>query len=271
MACTFEIIGLGCVVALILSIAAKAPYQTRLIIVMFGAGVSVLICLPFMLLRPRDYRNGLVPSWLFVQICKLMGITMEVRGTENVKSEHGSVVLMNHQSALDLCMLGHLWPVIGRATVVSKREILYIPFFGVGAWLWGTLFINRSRKTDSINSLQKEAIAIKELNCKILVFPEGTRNSKDTLLPFKKGSFHIALQSKCTIQPVVMSKYEFYDEKTNGFRPGHAIIQILPEISTDGYKKEDMDKLIEHCRSVMQEEFTRLTKERLALNAKKHS
>lgn len=212
-----------------------------------------------------------VPSWLFIQLCKFMGITMEVRGMENVKREHGSVVLMNHQSALDLCVLAYLWPVIGKPTVVAKKEILYMPFFGVGAWLWGTLYINRSRKTDSINSLQKEAVAIKERNCKILVFPEGTRNSKDTLLPFKKGSFHIALQSKCTIQPVVISKYTFFDEEKKAFRPGHALIQILPEISTDGYEKEDMEKLIDHCRTTMQQEYTKLTKEAISVASKKQS
>ncbi|EDW12356.1 1-acyl-sn-glycerol-3-phosphate acyltransferase alpha [Drosophila mojavensis] len=271
MACTCEVIGLACVVALILSVAAKAPYQMRMFIVMFGAGAIVLLCIPFMILRPRDYRNGLAPSWFFRKLCKLMGITMEVRGVENVRREHGSVVLMNHQSALDLCVLAYLWPVIGRPTVVAKKEILYMPFFGVGAWLWGTLYINRSRKSDSINSLQKEAIAIRERNCKILVFPEGTRNSKDSLLPFKKGSFHIALQSKCTIQPVVVSKYSFYDEEKKSFRPGHAIIQILPEISTEGYEKEDMDKLIELCRSTMQQEYTRLSKDQLAVNSKKQS
>lgn len=59
MSCTCEVIGLACVVALILSISAKASYQMRLIIVLFGAGFIVMMCMPFMILRPRDYRNGL--------------------------------------------------------------------------------------------------------------------------------------------------------------------------------------------------------------------
>lgn len=216
---------------------------------------------------------------------------MEVRGLENIRKENGSVVLMNHQSALDLCgmnwiyyflsnnvwiyyfyyiVLAYLWPVIGRATVVSKKEVLYLPFFGFGSWLWGTLFINRSRKSDSINTLQKESRAINERNCKLLLFPEGTRNSKETLLPFKKGSFHIALQSQCPIQPVVISKYWFLNGEKKIFRPGHAIIHILPEIPTAGSKKEDMDSIIEKTRNVMQSEYTKLSHEAKALNPKKH-
>lgn len=200
-----------------------------------------------------------------------MGITMEVRGLENVRKDHGSVVLMNHQSAVDLCVLAYLWPVIGRATVVSKKEVLYLPFFGIGAWLWGTLFINRSRKTDSINSLQKEAKAIQERNCKLLLFPEGTRNNKDTLLPFKKGSFHIALQGKSPIQPVVISKYTFLDDEKKTFRPGHALIHILPEVTTEKYGKEDIEQLIGECQSIMQTEYSKLSKEGQALSSKKQA
>ncbi|KAH8249019.1 hypothetical protein KR032_005167 [Drosophila birchii] len=271
MACTCEVIGLACVVALILSISAKAPYQMRMIFIFFGAGAIVLLCVPFMILRPRDYRNALVPSWCFRQLCRLMGITMEVRGLENVRKDHGAVVIMNHQSAVDLCVLAYLWPVIGRATVVSKKEVLYIPFFGIGAWLWGTLYINRSRKSDSINSLQKEAKAIQERNCKLLLFPEGTRNTKDTLLPFKKGSFHIALQSKSPIQPVVISKYSFMDDEKKTFRPGHALIHILPEVSTEKYGKDDIEQLIGECQSIMQTEYSKLSKEGQALSAKKQA
>ncbi|XP_037959663.1 putative 1-acyl-sn-glycerol-3-phosphate acyltransferase acl-2 [Teleopsis dalmanni] len=269
MGCVCEIFGLACIVALIMSFSSRAPYQLKMAAFLIGSGVIVLICIPFMFVRPRDYRNALVPAWCCRQLCRALGVTMEVRGLENVRKENGSVVLMNHQSALDLCVLAYLWPVIGRATVVSKKEILYIPFFGFGAWLWGTLFINRSRKSDSIVTLQKESKAINERNCKLLLFPEGTRNSKETLLPFKKGSFHIALQSQCPIQPVVISKYWFLNSEKKMFRPGHAIIHIMPEIFTKGSNTDDLDSLIEQSRSVMQAEYSKLSQEAKVLNFKK--
>ncbi|XP_073824202.1 1-Acylglycerol-3-phosphate O-acyltransferase 2 [Musca autumnalis] len=270
MACVCEMIGLACLVALFMSFSNKAPYQLKMAIFLIGNGIIVLMCIPFMIIRPRDYRNAFGPAWGCRQLCKALGVTMEIRGLENIRKGHGSVVLMNHQSALDLCVLAYLWPVIGRATVVSKKEVLYLPFFGIGSWLWGTLFINRSRKTDSINTLQKESKAINERNCKLLLFPEGTRNSKETLLPFKKGSFHIALQSQCPIQPVVISKYWFLNGEKKIFRPGHAIIHILPEIPTAGSKKEDMDTIIEKTHNIMQSEYTKLSQEAKALNTKKH-
>ncbi|XP_054742798.1 1-acyl-sn-glycerol-3-phosphate acyltransferase alpha [Anastrepha obliqua] len=261
MSCVSEVIGLACILALILSFSSKAPYQLKMAVFMIGSGAIVLICIPLMLFRPRDYRNAFIPAWGCRQLCKALGVTMMVQGLENIRVEHGAVVLINHQSFLDLCGLAYLWPIIGRATVVAKKEILFFPFFGLGAWLWGTLFINRSSKKDSINALQKESKAIQEHNCKLLFFPEGTRNMKDTLLPFKKGPFHIALQSQCPIQPVVISKYYFLNGENKTFRPGHAIIKILPEIHTAGFAPGDMDEIIKITRNTMDYEYKKLNQE----------
>lgn len=151
--------------------------------------------------------------------------------------------------------------MIGKGTVVSKKEVLYLPFFGFGAWLWGTLFINRSRKSDSINSLNKESRALKERQCKLMLFPEGTRNTKDTLLPFKKGSFHIAIGSQSPIQPVVISKYYFLNSEKKTFKSGRVIINILPEISTVNTTRENMSEIIDKTRQIMQTEFTKLSNE----------
>lgn len=267
MVCLCEMIGLVCFATLIFSFTSKAPYQVKMFIFLIGSGAAVLICLPFMIFRPKDYRNALVPAWLCRCLGRAIGVTMEVRGLENVRIEHGSIVLMNHQSGIDLVVLAYLWPVIGKATVVSKKEILYIPFFGIGAWLWGTLFINRSKRTDTIKSLNNESRAIKERNCKLLLFPEGTRNSTKNLLPFKKGSFHIAVQNQCPIQPVVISNYYFLNGDKKIFKSGHAIIHILPEIQTEQYNK-NVEDLIQNCQNIMQREYTKLSEETKLLDSK---
>jgi lysophosphatidate acyltransferase len=52
------------------------------------------------------------------------------------------------------------------------------------------------------------------------MFPEGTRNGSATLLPFKKGAFHVAIASQTPIQPVVVSRYNFLDESKKLFNSG---------------------------------------------------
>lgn len=118
-------------------------------------------------------------------------------------------------------VLACLWPIIGRATVVSKKELLYAFPFGTAAYLWGTLFIDRSNQRQAVNKLSQEANEIQQKAAKLLFFPEGTRHQGDRLLPFKKGAFHIAIQSQSAIQPVVVSKYWFLDSKRKWFGRGN--------------------------------------------------
>lgn len=55
----------------------------------------------------------------------------------------------------------------------------------------------------------------------LFVFPEGTRNISGRLLPFKKGAFHLAIQTHLPIQPVVVSCYNsFLDHKRFSLTPG---------------------------------------------------
>lgn len=173
---------------------------------------------------------------------------------------------MNHQSALDLVVLAYLWPIVGQATVVAKKEVLYMFPFGLASWLWGTLFIDRKNQNAAKSAINNESKAINEKQAKILFFPEGTRGNGDNLLPFKKGSFHVAIEAQGYIQPVVISKYHFLNSKAKIFNRGQNIIKILPEISCAGMTKEDMPQLMERVYNQMQAEYEILSDESLAIN-----
>jgi 1-acyl-sn-glycerol-3-phosphate acyltransferase len=55
---------------------------------------------------------------------------------------------------------------------------------------------------------------------RLCLYPEGTRNSSSTLLPFKKGAFHVAIASQAPIQPIIVSRYYFLDDTKKLFNPG---------------------------------------------------
>jgi len=123
-------------------------------------------------------------------------------------------------------------------------------------------FIQRGSKEgrSSMDKLGEEARA---KGTKLVVFPEGTRNpAKDlTLLPFKKGAFHVALNAGLPILPVVISPYYFLDHETRSFLPGKVRIRVLDRIETDGYSKESIDSLVREARDVMSEAFCAMAKE----------
>lgn len=111
--------------------------------------------------------------------------------------------------------------------MVAKRELLWVFPFGQASYLWGTLFINRSNQKDAFDKLNQESRAITENNARLLLFPEGTRHAGHALLPFKKGAFHIAVQSQSDIQPVVISKYWFLDSEAKTFGRGERTFVVI--------------------------------------------
>ncbi|XP_055381962.1 1-acyl-sn-glycerol-3-phosphate acyltransferase-like [Condylostylus longicornis] len=249
---------------IIIMLLPKAPTPIKMFIFVIGVGAIAMFFLPYLIFRPRDYRNCLGPTWVCKHFSRLLGITMEVRGLENIRRNHGSVVIMNHQSALDLTAIAHIWPLIGNITTIAKKELLYIPFFGLGLWLSGFLFIDRKNRNQSINIMNQESKAIHERQCKILIFPEGTRNSNEILLPFKKGAFYMAVQSQCPIQPIVVTHFTWLYQKS--WRINHAIIHIMPEISTENYSKENVNDLLQLCQKTMQDEYDKLNSEIKQMN-----
>lgn len=86
----------------------------------------------------------------------------------------------------------------------------------------------------------------------------------ETLLPFKKGPFHVAINAQCGIQPVVVSRYTFLDSKRKIFGRGKAVIKILPHVSAEGMQKEDIDLLIAKVQKIMQDEYEKVCDETAA-------
>lgn len=116
--------------------------------------------------------------------------------------------------------MSHLWPVIGRGTAVIKKIMLYAFPFGIGVWQCGTLFIDRKNRRDAVTQLQMQLEAIQKRSQKIVIFPEGTRAQENKIMPFKKGAFHLAIDSQSMVQPIVVSNYHFLSSKEKSFGKG---------------------------------------------------
>ncbi|XP_060523906.1 1-acyl-sn-glycerol-3-phosphate acyltransferase alpha [Cylas formicarius] len=214
--------------------------------------ISACVPIPLMLLRPRDSRNALIPSAGFRACSRILGISLKVEGKENVVKGSGTVVVINHQSFLDLIVLACVWPVMDNCTVISKKEIFYLQPFGLASWLWGTIFIDRVNAKDAQGRVNQTAEIIRKRKARVLMFPEGTRNlGNKKLLPFKKGAFHLAVSSGCPIQPVAVSRYRFLGPLR--FDSGSIKIKILPSIDTKGLTKDDIPKLIDETYAALSE------------------
>lgn len=209
-----------------------------------------LLCLP----KPRDPRNGVLAAKLMSKINSLVGVEWEIIGKEKLQVDEAAVVVLNHQSAVDLLGIMEIWPILGRAAPVAKKSLMYMGPFGLAAWLIGVVFIDRT-STSSRSDVSQAGREAKLSRTKLILFPEGTRNHAKglSMLPFKKGAFHVALDGKMRILPVVIAEYDFLDSKKMIFKPGTARIKVLDPIDTSVYSKETINELVEVTRSRMLE------------------
>lgn len=149
-----------------------------------------------------------------------------------------------------------------KTTVVAKRELLYAWPFGVCAWLCGLIFIDRYAAEKAKKTMNKAMERLKKDDIKLWVFPEGTRRNTGKLHDFKKGAFHVAINAQVPILPVVFSSYSsFLDDELRVLNSGEVIIEALPEISTKGLTLDDVGKVMDHTRSLMEVKFTANSKE----------
>lgn len=241
--------------------SSKVSYLLKFIYLYSAyTGVSLFVVL-FFFLRPRNPKNAVIVAKFMKYVHKLVPIQFTIEGAELLTDLSSCVVILNHQSALDLMCLFEIWPLLENAGPVAKKELLYFEPFGLACWMCGAEFINRRSKTSHADINLMGARARQE-GKKLMIFPEGTRNGAKglSMLPFKKGAFHIAINGKLPIQPIVISEYYFLDWKKMIFNPGKVTIKVLPIIDTSEYTKDNMDELVNKSRDTMMRALKDLSK-----------
>ncbi len=187
-------------------------------------------------------------TWL-----KLCGAKVEVRGKENLKTGENYVFISNHRSYLDTATLfAHTSRRIG---LVAKKELLKVPILGVGMGFVNIIAIDRTNAEKALQSMKK-AREVMDEGYSFGVFTEGTRALPGELLPFKKGAFHLALQTDAPIIPVAIKNTDWMMGKKTGIAYGGTIeMVLLPPIETKGAEAEDLMELLRKTREAIAEEL----------------
>jgi 1-acyl-sn-glycerol-3-phosphate acyltransferase len=164
------------------------------------------------------------------------------------------VNVSNHQSSLDMIVGAALSP--DGIVVVAKKEIMYIPFINMGWWAHDFLRIDRGNAKKAIESLAGVARKIVQENRTFWILPEGTRSPPGEVRKFKKGAFHIAIEGKIPVYPVVLQGTgELLSKKDYFPKPGVVRVQFLPPVKTEGMTVNDVDALTAHVQSQMAEAY----------------
>lgn len=219
-----------------------------------------LITIPLCVLKSggRDVENMRIIRFMVRHVKYFLGLRFEVSGWEHLQTEGPYVIISNHQSSLDVLGLMEILP--DRCTMVAKKELFYAGTVGLICWLGGIVFINRKKTSDAKNVMADAAKTMLDDQIRLWVFPEGTRNQKGDLLPFKKGAFHLAVQAQVPIIPIVFSSYSnFYLRKEKQFKSGTIRLKVLPKIETRGMTSEDISSLSDKSHNLMRTAFLNIS------------
>lgn len=213
---------------------------------MLLVGLFVLIPL---LIHPR----GDIISFVFIRFwigawSFLTGVRYEVQGREQIDLKQSYIYIFNHRSNLDAPLIPMVIP--HRVRAIGKKELSRIPIF---ATVVGKLavWVDRSNPVSRHKGLEK-LIALLKKGISVVVAPEGTRNNTDqTLLPFQKGAFRLAIETQTPILMMAVIGSDHLMKRGSWLlKPG--IIRVYyskPILPPTELSKEKVDEFTEKCRN----------------------
>lgn len=182
----------------------------------------------------------------------------KVEGLENIDKKKSYVIVINHNSMVDILALYFL-PLNFRW--VSKREVFRIPYVGQLLTIHGDIAIDRSKGADSMRKVTEDGKMWIGRGASIAMFPEGTRSKSGEIGRFKQGAFALAKEAGVEILPVVMHGTRTVLNKFYLVNWRNVLkVSVLPPISAEEVAATPMPELMEKTRTMMCEKYNQLRK-----------
>ena len=201
----------------------------------------------------KEYAQYTVARAFYHSLSLFLRLKINLKNEHYLKDNKPAIVISNHQSALDIYILGRIFQP--GYTVTSKRALQYVPFLGWFMLASGTFFLDRKNGDKSRKVLEEALNTLKDEKRALFIFPEGTRSAlKDlVMLPFKKGAFHLARTASIPIIPVVVSNTSnIFHAKDRVFNTGEITIEVLPPVKSENLDTpEAFSQFVEKTRESM--------------------
>lgn len=167
----------------------------------------------------------------------LVGARLDVEGAEHL--EGPAVFVSNHQSQVDVALLPAILP--RKIRWVAKKELKRIPFWGWAFAKGGAVLIDRQDPRGAVAAIRDGIRQLPE-GWSVAVFPEGTRTRSGEMNRFKKGAFHIAMQTGLPMVPIGLEgARDIIPADAWVTRPGVVYVTVGEPIPTSDWTLESMN------------------------------
>lgn len=220
---------------------------------------TVTVLLPFLPCN-RPFYMRLMKNYfaaIYWSEKNILGLDYEVRGTEHMPKDSICIVAAKHYSAYETLKL-HL--LFKDPAIILKQELYDLPLWGWHARKTDMIAINRSNREESVNSIVRGALRMKDLGRTIVIFPQGTRVHIDDTpqnKPYKRGIARMYEATNLPVVPLAMNSGVYWAKNAFFKKPGKVVFEFLPPIPAG----LSSDELMTRLQETLEQHSNRLVKE----------
>lgn len=195
---------------------------------------------------PKGWFDWIHRTWSRL-LLGIGGVEVEARGLAHLERGGPQVLVVNHQSLLDILALFAALPVSLR--FVAKRELSAFPVFAGAMERAGHVFIDRSRRRKAVRAMRRAGERMDEQGLSLAIFPEGTRSADGRLRRFRRGAFSLAIETGADLVPVAVDGgAELLPRGRRRLEPGTLRIRCGETVPLKGRDRRDRDRVLERTR-----------------------
>lgn len=166
--------------------AGTGRWRASAVLAGFAALTLPLMPVQAILLRTSERGARTFPYWYHRQVCRLLGIRLEIEG--RVARDKPVLLVANHSSWLDIPVLSAVAPV----SFVAKKEVGGWPFVSQLARLQRSVFVDRTRRS-AVGTTTSEMSGRLKAGDALVLFAEGTSTDGNRVLPLRTSLFGAVL------------------------------------------------------------------------------
>ncbi|HAK46357.1 MAG TPA: hypothetical protein DCO79_10635 [Spirochaeta sp.] len=211
--------------------------------------VVFIFTFPFDKNRRIIHYIGSFFSWFALFISPIFRV--KITGRENIDRSRSHVMIMNHQSLLDIPLSFVLrYP----CKMIAKKALSRVPFLGWELVIFGHLFVDRKSRKSQFEVIRKTETMLEDGDS-LLIYPEGTRTKDGEIAEFKKGAFRSATSTGTAIMPVLLDgAYQALPKKGLIVKGVYTLHMHVME-SVEVEKGSSPAELALNCHNIMSEQL----------------
>ena len=226
--------------------------MTRTIIVVLYLALGLLLVMPWLILCSLLTGS---PDFMYRMTMKAVrsglrigGIRVRVEGLDNIPSGV-CIFAANHVSNMD--PLAFVPAIPRRVSLLAKKQVFRIPILSTAMRLAKLIPVDREDREAAASSVDIAVQYLKE-GLSFAVYPEGTRSRDGRLLPFKKGTFVMAIEAGVPVVPVSIVGAQTLLRKGDWtMQPGEVIIRFGPAVDASTYSMDKRAELLARVEALV--------------------